>query len=213
MTAGADVIRRYKRDFHRDPEGLSLRVKTASGEAITLRPVQASAERVSERDVAVLTEWRNRNRRYFLTDFEATLEGTRRWLTSISGPDATRILFMIDRADGVTFGHVGLCNVRPAQRYAELDNVVRGGEGSPGAMTAAVTALANWARTTVGIEHLWVRVMADNPAVAFYESLGFRKVKDVPLEYVQEGARGSWQERAHATGSANRYLRYMEQAA
>ncbi len=209
MTA-LDVIAKYKSQYSLDPEGLTLRTSAASGEALRLRPLQASKTQISARDVALLTQWRNKYRPYFLTDFRATEEQTTLWLTSIAGPDPSRILFMVEANDGEPFGHVGLCNVN--ERYGELDNVVRGGVGPKGSMSAAAAAVCGWARSILGLEQLWVRVMADNPAVTFYENLGFRRVRDVPLEYQAGGEAGRWIEVGNATVT-NRYLRYMQQAA
>jgi RimJ/RimL family protein N-acetyltransferase len=211
MTRPREVISRYKSQYHLDPEGLALRAWAATGEALRLRPLQPTPEQVSPRDVALLTQWRNQYRRYFLTDFVATNERTMRWLTSTAGPDSSRILFMVEASDGEPFGHVGLCSVDEA--YGELDNVVRGREGPKGSMAAAATAVCAWARSTLGLEQLWVRVMADNPAVGFYEKLGFRRVKDVPLEYRGTPEEGNWMEMGNRAGIADRYLRYMEQAA
>jgi RimJ/RimL family protein N-acetyltransferase len=210
MTAPRELIAKYKSQYHLDPDGLALRTRAATGEALRLRPLQASSAQLSHRDIALLTQWRNRYRRYFLTDFEATEERTLRWLTSIAGPDSSRILFMVETIDGEPFGHVGLCNVD--EIYGELDNVVRGGEGPEGSMAAAASAVCAWARSTLGLEQLWVRVLADNPAVIFYEKLGFRPVKDVPLNYQATSETGRWIEH---TGPrvGDRYLRYMEQAA
>jgi RimJ/RimL family protein N-acetyltransferase len=81
-------------------------------------------------------------------------------------------------------------------------------------MTAAITALCDWARGPLGLQQLRVRVMADNPAVRFYEQLGFRPLKDVGLVRRQVGpAEFHWAERSEGTPSGERALRYMELAA
>ena len=211
MSNPRELINRYKTQYHLDPEGLALRARAATGEHLRLRPLQSTAEQLSPRDVALLTEWRNHYRRYFLTDFVANNARTMRWLTSIAGPDSSRILFMVEASDGEPFGHVGLCGVDAA--YGELDNVVRGREAPKGSMAAAAAAVCAWARSTLGLEQLWVRVMADNPAIGFYEKIGFRAVKDVPLAYRGTADEGTWMEMGDRAGVADRYLRYMEQAA
>jgi len=211
MTPALDDVMRHKSEYLNDPVGLSLWSQAPSGERLRLRPLQASAPRLTARDVALLTEWRNRYRRFFLTDFTATVEQTRTWLLK-SGSDPSRILFMIEPEGGSPFGHAGLCNLRPADAYAELDNVVRGADGPRGGMTAAVTTLCEWAASSLGVTTLWVRVMSDNPAVSFYEKLGFRRKYDVPLELGRDGSKAIWLERPDRR-TADRYLRYMERAA
>jgi RimJ/RimL family protein N-acetyltransferase len=214
------LIRRLKAEPHLAAQQPRLAVVAPGGERITMRPLTGDAAAVSARDVALLTAWRNRNREYFLTDFTATEAGTRRWIVDVTGPDLSRILFMLDDADGTPFGHVGLCAIAPSAAYAELDNIVRGEGGPKGAMLVATQALGDWAREALGVRRMAVRVMADNPAVTFYERLGYRFVEDRPLTRVQEaddfvrwiegsgGAAG-----APATTPAERYLRYMEQPA
>lgn len=211
MTRALDVVIRYKTEYRNDPQGLSLWSEAPSGERLRLRPLQGSAPGLSARDVELLTEWRNRYRRFFLTDFTATVEQTRAWLLK-SGSDPSRILFMIEPEGRSPFGHAGLCNLRPAKAYAELDNVVRGADGPRGGMTAAVTTLCEWAASSLGVTALWVRVMSDNPAVSFYEKLGFRRAYDVALELQCDGSKAVWMERPDRR-TADRYLRYMERAA
>jgi len=208
MSRMLEAAMRYKTEYLNDPEALSLWSQAPSGERLRLRPLQAT---VTSRDVELLTEWRNRYRKFFLTDFTATVPQTQAWLLK-SGSDPNRILFMIETERGSPFGHAGLCKLRPAEAYAELDNVVRGADGPRGAMTAAVTTLCDWAASSLGVTALWVRVMSDNPAVSFYEKLGFRRAYDVALEFRHAGSTGVWMERPDQL-TADRYLRYMERAA
>ncbi|TMD87654.1 MAG: GNAT family N-acetyltransferase [Chloroflexi bacterium] len=211
MTGPLASVMRYKMEYLNHPEGLSLWTQAPSGERLRLRPLQATGAGLRARDLELLTEWRNRYRPFFLTDFTATVEQTQAWLLK-SGADPSRILFMIEREGGSPFGHAGLCNLRPADAYAELDNVVRGADGPRGAMTAAVTTLCDWAVSSLGVTALWVRVMSDNPAVSFYEKVGFRRAYDVALEFHRDGSKGIWMERPDRQ-IADRYLRYMERAA
>jgi len=212
MSGVEQLIYQFKNCYH---TSLSLTARTATGENVRLRPLQATAEYVRPEDVELLTEWRNRNRQYFMSDFTATIERTLHWLTQIAGPDLTRILFMLE-ASNHSFGHVGLCNIEEERSYCEIDNVVRGCGGPRGAMSATVATLCRWARERLGLSDIWVRVMADNPSVAFYSRLGFRSVRDVPLERRIEGDLVRWveiggdqrgTERTHQL--AQRYLKYM----
>ncbi|MDQ6884300.1 MAG: GNAT family N-acetyltransferase [Candidatus Dormibacteraeota bacterium] len=212
MITTEAIIARYKRDYRVDPQGCSLWIVVA-GERIRLRPIQSADADIAERDVELITAWRNQHRGSFLTDFEATPARTRSWLTDVAGPDLSRILFMLEPERGTPFGHVGLCAIDPARRYGELDNIVRGDGGPKGAMRLATDALLHWSRETLLLRHLAVRVMADNPALAFYLGIGFRAVRDVPLQLRTED-RGvqRWTEVADG-GPSGRALRYLELAA
>ena len=208
------TIGRFKSEYGQNPERYSLSAITADNQRIRLRPLQGMAEEISMSDVDLLTEWRNRFPDAFLSEFTATPERTMRWLAEVCGPDRTRILFMVEDAAGTAFGHVGLCNVDSAHSSGEVDNIVRGRDIVPGGMAAALRALLAWARGELGLRHLAVRVMADNPAVRFYERLGFQPVKDVPLVRRQIGpAEFRWTEHSQGQGPAIRSLRYLELAA
>jgi RimJ/RimL family protein N-acetyltransferase len=210
VTGAKELVRRYKTEYPSDPSRWSISASTRTNQSITLRPLQAAGEHVSDRDIERLTVWRNDNSRYFLTDFIATPERTRNWVISAAGPDLSRILFLLDTPDGETFGHVGLCSIDEDKSYCELDNIVRGNGGPKGAMAAAVDALTRWTTEALGLKHLWVRVIADNPAVSFYERLGFQFVKDVPLVRHADGPNGwRWHEVGDPVVGAERYLRYM----
>jgi RimJ/RimL family protein N-acetyltransferase len=179
---GREILVAVKESAGARGSALSLQV----GQPIeaVLRPVATRIEGLSAEDVRVLTEWRNRHVRAFLTEFEADESRTRRWLTETVGPDDSRILFMVDAADGRTIGYLGLAFIDWEHGSAEADAVVRGVETLPGVMTKALRTLLGWARGQLGLASLGVRVRSDNPALAFYCAFGFREVRRVPLRGV-----------------------------
>ena len=187
-----------------------IQVPLRVGPALVLRPVNLETGPATDRDVALITAWRNRHRESFLTWFTATEEGTRRWLHDI-GEAGDRILFMIE-ADGTAFGHVGVRDFDFLARTCEIDAVARGRDDLwPGAMTLAVRGLLTWLFEQLHCVGAFVRVFADNEsACALYERCGFTVVQTVPIEAVTEGRVVRWVEQAEpANGRSDRRLAYM----
>ena len=146
-----------------------------------LRTVATRPGKLRPDDVRCLTEWRNRYVRSFLTEFVATEERTARWLTSVVGPSSDRILFMLDRPDGQTFGYMGLAFIDWERGYGEADAIVKGGDSPPGTMTHALLSLLDWAKNKLGLNQIGVRVRSDNPALLFYQRCGFVEQHRCPL--------------------------------
>jgi RimJ/RimL family protein N-acetyltransferase len=177
-----------------------------------LRCVRTTSPR--EDDVERLTEWRNRHVKSFLTEFHATRERTRDWLVNEVANDDGRALFMIEHTDGRIAGYIGLARIDWDRRTAEADSVVRGEPDRPGLMTAGLRTLFDWARRELGILRFSVRVLADNPAVAFYERFGFSVRRSIPLRPVRNDDCLAWEELPEAAqvGSGDRVLLYMEES-
>jgi RimJ/RimL family protein N-acetyltransferase len=170
----------------------SYRVPVPGFPGVSLRAV-STAEPTLE-DVNCLTEWRNRNVRSFLTEFRATPERTLRWLKSSIATDPARILFMVDDDAGPSLGYIGLASIDWERGYAEADSVVRGREGRAGVMSSAMRALLSWAQKELLLSTFGVRVLADNPANAFYKKLGFRERTRVGLRREQNDEMIAWRE-------------------
>ena len=201
MSSGREVLKTLKGNSH---PGFSIPV----GNPVQgfLRPVVTAAGKVNANDVRVLTEWRNRFVRSFLTEFEATEARTQSWLTDVVGPDETRILFMLDDPNGRTIGYLGLAFIDWENRTGEADAIVRGVDHLPGIMTKALLALLRWAHCELGLTSaLNVRVRSDNPAVHFYLKLG-TETRRVPLREIEESGMTRWVEDESLTGSSTQLV-------
>ena len=174
-----------------------------------LRPLPTMAGRINPEDVSCLTKWRNKYVTSFLNEFEATDAQTTNWLVNTIGPDDTRILFMLDDPSSRTFGYMGIAFIDWEKSYVEADAIVRGGDAPAGTMAAALKALLSWAKHHLGLHHVHVRVRSDNPAVAFYQKLGFREFKRVPLRKTDGQNKVVWVEDP-SEGSSPVQLVYME---
>jgi RimJ/RimL family protein N-acetyltransferase len=160
-------------------------------------------------DVTRLTEWRNRNVRSFLTEFDATEERTRHWLQHSVAQDDSRILFMIVDEEHHSIGYIGIGGIDWERSTAEADSVVRGTEAHPGVMSAAMRTIIDWARQELKIKTMSVRVLGDNPAVAFYNKCGFIERRRQPLNRVDQPDCVAWQPTPHIS-AATRWLLHLE---
>lgn len=146
-----------------------------------LRPVSTLPGHLDLKDIRLLTEWRNRHVKSFLTEFDATDDQTADWLSSSVHQNDGKMLFMVDTLDGQSVGHVGLGFIDWNILYGEADAIVSGGSSPPGLMKASLLALMDWAKEVLGLNTLAVRVRSDNSALEFYRKVGFREISRVPI--------------------------------
>ena len=172
-----------------------------------LRPLIVRSDLLKDADVTYLTELRNRYPKSFLTEFIATQKRTAKWLSEIVYTDDTRILFMLESMSGERIGYMGVAYINWDNSYAEADAIVSGGRIEKGLMSSALQTLLLWAKSKLGIKTIGVRVLSDNPALAFYQKLGFEEIKRVPLRSVISGEDVSWLE-DELLEVAERYLVY-----
>ena len=133
-----------------------------------------------------LTTWRNQSMPFFLTQFRATEERTRRWLETISLPAADRILFVICDHGGNRLGNFGLCNIRLGA--AEFDNVIRGRASDVrNLMFHCGMTMLEWMFSGLGAETAELHVFSHNEkAIGLYRRLGFAVAESLPLRRTEK---------------------------
>lgn len=139
--------------------------------------------------IAQFAAWREQSTHAFPTQFPVTLDGTRSWLRSRLLDVEDRLLFLIVDRHGRPVGHLGFASAINDERTLEVDNVVRGVDGAePGIMSASSRALLDWAEANLAPAEIFLRVFADNDrAIGFYERLGFRRDRTIPLRREESG--------------------------
>jgi GNAT superfamily N-acetyltransferase len=189
--------------------GPQLVIPVATPPIAFLRPVATRKEFLNPNDIHVLTIWRNRFVKAFLTEFQATEARTAKWLVEVVGPSDKKILFMVDDIYGRTFGYMGLDYIDWERGYGEADAVVRGGDATRGTMKVTLQVLLKWARGHLGLCEIGVRVKLSNMiALEFYKKVGFQEFKRVPLRKVVESDMIRWVEDP-SIEKADDYLVYM----
>ena len=130
-----------------------------------------------------LTKWRNDNVFVYPTQFTATIESTKKWMTRGLLEIDDRILFLVVNKCGQLIGHMGFNSCHNQELVMEIDNVVRGElSTAPGLFGKALLSLIDWARKTINCEGFILRVMDDNShAINFYRNHGFVEKETIPL--------------------------------
>ncbi|MEG4325016.1 GNAT family N-acetyltransferase [Microcoleus sp. herbarium5] len=139
--------------------------------------------------ISELAQWRIDNNALYPSQSQITLEGTKQWLRNNLLNVEDKILFLVLDPYGNRIGHLGFANGINDKYELELDNVVRGIQGShPGIMSNAVKALFGWAKDTLGTRNFYLRTFSDNhKAIGFYKKLGFKDDELISLRRHEAG--------------------------
>lgn len=159
-----------------------------------LRPVPSKLIGQAKNDALLMAQWRNKNRNSFFTSFHATEEKTKSWLVNYYADNNTDIIFMLDTLKQIPFGHIALYGFDFNNLRCELGRVLMGSDGGPkGGMTLASKILLDWAFITLNIREVYLEVFENSlPAISLYKRLGFREVRRIPLQCVDEGGVKKW---------------------
>lgn len=179
----------------------SLVLPVGSPVVAYLRTIPSAAGCLDPLDLELLSEWRNRFVKSFLTEFVATPARTASWLNGPVHANDGKILFMVENLHGERLGHIGLAFIDWTTGYGEADAIVRGGDAPPGLMKLALQTTLKWAKEQLGLTTLGVRVRSDNSALDFYRKVGFEETKRVPLAVTKSDDMITWFEDPDLTES------------
>ncbi len=129
------------------------------------------------------TQWRNKARNHFLTQFTATTDRTKNWLQEVILKDPTRLMLIIHSREEA-IGHYGFKGL--STDSVELDNLIRGEKGGhPQLIFYAERALLSWLFETFHVKKIYAYVLSHNfIALQLHQALGFRVTELIPLEKV-----------------------------
>ncbi|EHP44834.1 Aminotransferase, DegT/DnrJ/EryC1/StrS family protein [Cupriavidus basilensis OR16] len=179
-----------------------------------LRPIPTRPGCIAQTDLELLSEWRNRHVKSFLTEFAAHAKRTEQWLVDYVHANPSKLLFMVESLDGTPLGHVGIDFIDWDASYGEADAIVSGGASPRGLMKEALRTMLDWAEHQLGLRHLAVRVRSDNSALEFYRKVGFVEEKRVPLNVERSQDMVRWYEdpAVQDPQAALVYMNYRKQA-
>lgn len=186
-------------------EKLEIPIRDETGAEIgAMRPV-TTAHLQSDEILESMTRWRIQYRAFFLTQFPATAERTRRWLERVVLPNPAQLLFLI-YSGGQLIGQYGFKEYDG--RSAFVDNLLRGERGGhPLLMRHAVVSLVNWLFDVLQVEQAYGYVFADNAmSLKLHQDVGFAFAERLPLRKQVDGEETRWViGRAGETSPDNRY--------
>lgn len=205
------ILNQYKRKQAEDALML-LPILDAEMETIGyLHPITADFKSTITDCVELLDRWREENPTLSAARFPITHERTEKWITETIIRNDRRIVFMIQALDGRYIGHMGLKEICIEQSSALIDMVVRGvKEIMPGLMGYAMEALVRWGKQELGLEHISVMVLWDNPkGIRFYSRCGFKEEETIPLKKIETENEVNWIPYRDMSFDAEKYYLHM----
>jgi hypothetical protein len=159
----------------------SIPINNDSGSTIGFLVNLASDDVENLELMTAISSWRNKSKKFFLSQFEATPARTRSWLEHDVIPATDRQIFLVYTNEELLIGHIGYKSLRDGS--AELDNFVRGEPGGdPRLIYFAERTLLEWLHKERGVMHFEARVQSHNfLALQLHQSLGFRVKLRLPL--------------------------------
>ncbi|MGF0537430.1 GNAT family N-acetyltransferase [Agrobacterium sp. ES01] len=134
----------------------------------------------NEQVIGKLTDWRNANMQFFLTQFTATPERTKTWLDQVVFKTPTQLMFLIYAGDDM-IGHFGFKDLTADD--VMLDNAMRGERGGhPKLLQIAGRALIEWLFSKTGVKKVLGYVLSNNAsAIMMNRTMGFGGWHKYPL--------------------------------
>lgn len=131
--------------------------------------------------IILISLWRRRAMKMFLTQFESTYERTYEYLNNFSVKEPNRIFFLLYDINERFVGHIGLAGIDG--QTGELDNIMRGLEGGvPRLIFYAELTLLDWCFKVLGISSSYLRVLSYNwLAISLHQEVGFLVHEQIPL--------------------------------
>lgn len=124
---------------------------------------------VEERHLEIMRFWKNSHRNFFFSQDLITAEGQRKWFQEFKNR-SDDFMFVVD----TMIGPIGTMGYRLHEGQVDIYNVMRGIPNAyPGVMHTALACMIGDIEKRYPQTPISVRVLNDNPAVAWYQRFGF----------------------------------------
>jgi RimJ/RimL family protein N-acetyltransferase len=188
VDAQAGLIKDFKTDSFDSARLKALAIHDENSDVVGyLIPVGLWIE-TQPQLITNISEWRARDMRNYLIQFESTFEKTKAYLMEKSVKETDRLLFLIVDNSGNFIGHLGLSQV--SEKTAELDNLMRGNPGGPkNFMELAEKTIIEFAFEQLQVKCISLRVLSFNfLAISIHQRLGFvLSVREFLKKVIEDG--------------------------
>lgn len=172
-------------------ESLVIPIRDDNGVNIgVMRPI-TRIDIQSNEIIEKMTNWRNQYKTFFLTQFNATPERTKKWLEKEVLSNPTQLLFLIYCGD-ILMGQYGFKELSGDSAF--LDNLLRGERGGhPLLMRYAVLTLVEWLFDVMRVNEVYGYVFANNAlGLKLNKDVGFSFTEKIPLLKKVDGEEIKW---------------------
>ena len=132
--------------------------------------------------IEILTFYRNKYKKIYPTQFEATNSSTKKWLKKLFSNNK-RIMFLLINKENSICGIIGLLKYNSLENNLEVDNVVKFDNcKEKNIFSKVLQKLIKFSKEILFVENFQLKVMNNNfRAIKFYKKNGFKSICKIPL--------------------------------
>ena len=129
-----------------------------------------------------LTFYRNKFKKYYPTQFQATEISTKKWIKKLLSTN-NRIMFLLVNKENSICGVMGLLKHDSSENSLEIDNVIKFKNCyEKNIFSKVLQVLLSFSKEVLFIENIQLKVMSNNlRAIKYYKKNGFKIVSKIPL--------------------------------
>jgi RimJ/RimL family protein N-acetyltransferase len=128
---------------------------------------------IKENDLEILRLWKNAHKEYFFYKIEITPEEQSVWFEALNERRDDHMFIIEVQGKGI-----GCIGARKYQEFIDIYNVILGDKNYKGqhVMTNALWAVVSFCNLVFIDKPVRVRVLRTNPAIKWYEKIGFKMI-------------------------------------